>query len=205
MAQVSVTFPVTLLVETDSPGAAGLFAGMWSVSMIQATHGVKLQTVPAEIRAVSFDLGKVESKDVTTDFGSYVDRIRKEGGPDALDWARAFGNFNVGMQPYWEQYEFDRRLESKGIVSSETSRRIRYFCTYCGAWREADPARLIASLVEGQEPGSDEDKAISEARKIEGPFMAKHLAECGPKGGIVSGVYPDDPQWDKLDPNKREY
>ena len=90
--------------------------------------------------------------------------------------------------------------------STDTSgkNRVRYLCTYCGAWREADPAKLIVSLSEGAKPGSEDEKAIVDAKKTEGPFMVRHLEKCGPKGGMVIGIYPDDPRWNKLDPKKRE-
>lgn len=81
---------------------------------------------------------------------------------------------------------------------------MRYLCTHCGAWREADPVRLIVSLSDGAKPGSEDEKAITDAKKTEAPFMVRHLERCGRKGGMVVGVYPDEPDWKKLDPKKRE-
>ena len=48
---------------------------------------------------------------------------------------------------------------------------VRYLCSYCGAWREADPVKLFVSLSEGAKPGSADEKAIADAKESEGPFM----------------------------------
>jgi hypothetical protein len=95
-----------------------------------------------------------------------------------------------------------------GVANSLTDLKgetpVRYLCTYCSAWREADLVKLIVSLLEGAKPGSENEKAIADAKETEGPFMVRHLEKCGRKGGMVVGVYPDDPRWKKLDPKKRE-
>jgi hypothetical protein len=81
---------------------------------------------------------------------------------------------------------------------------VRYLCTYCSAWREADPVKLIVSLTEGAKPGSEDEKAVAGAKVTEAPFMVRHLEKCGRNGGMIVAVYPDDPRWRKLDPKKRE-
>ena len=66
------------------------------------------------------------------------------------------------------------------------------------------PSEAHRLASEGAKPGSEDAKAIADAKKSEGPFMVRHLEKCGRKGGMVVGVYPDDPRWKKLDPKKRE-
>jgi hypothetical protein len=200
----TVTLPVTLVIEADSTKGAELVAGFWSVSMKQATHGVELQPVPTEIRALSFDLRDLKPEDISADFRAYVEMEKTERGPDAYEWAKACGNFNIGLQPYWDFYEFDKRIEAQHPGASKRRSRVRYACTYCGAWREADPAKLIVSMIEGNEPVSEGQKAVDAAKSTEGPFMMRHLKECGPRGGTVRGVYPDNPEWETLAPDKRE-
>jgi len=119
MSFFSVTFPVTVLIEADSQNTAGLVAGMWTVSMKQATHSVELQPVPSQMRAVTFDLRGLKPKEITAEFGAYVEQKKSEEGAEGYAWAKALGNFNIGLQPYWDFYEFDTYLEAKhpkGVV-----------------------------------------------------------------------------------------
>lgn len=58
--------------------------------------------------------------------------------------------------------------------------------------------------MEGAQPGSEEAKQIAEAKKKEAPFFARHLEKCGPKGGVIRAINPDEADWSKLDPLKRE-
>jgi len=88
--------------------------------------------------------------------------------------------------------------------TSKDSSRVRSVCTYCGAWKESAPTNIIMSLMEGAPPGSPEAKQIADAKKTEAPFFVRHLEQCGKKGGIIKAVYPDEPEYSKLDPKKRE-
>jgi hypothetical protein len=92
---------------------------------------------------------------------------------------------------------------SKHDTANDSS-RVRSVCTYCGAWKESAPTNIIMSLTEGAQPGSPEAKQIADAKKTEAPFFVRHLEQCGKKGGIIKAVYPDEPDYSKLDPNKRE-
>ena len=92
---------------------------------------------------------------------------------------------------------------SKHDTSTDSS-RVRNVCTYCGSWKESSPSNIITSLIEGAQPGSPEAKQIAEAKKSEAPFFVRHLEQCGKKGGLIKAVYPDEREWSRLDPKKRE-
>jgi len=102
------------------------------------------------------------------------------------------------------QHDSSHPTSTNSLADAKGDTPVRYLCTYCGAWREADPVKLIVSLSEGAKPGSADERAIADAKKTEGPFMIRHLEKCGLKGGMVVAVYPDDPKWKKLDKNKQE-
>jgi hypothetical protein len=95
-------------------------------------------------------------------------------------------------------------MSSNSLAGLKGETPVRYLCTYCGAWRETDSVKLIVSLSDGAKPGSADEKAIADAKKTEAPFMLRHLEKCGRKGGMVVGVYPEDPRWKRLDSKKRE-
>ncbi len=95
-------------------------------------------------------------------------------------------------------------MSTNPLSEWKSENRVRYVCSRCGAWREADPIKLIVSLVEGYEPNSEDAKAVAEAKKMEAPFMMRHLQTCGRKGGRVDAFYPEDPEYSSLDPAKRE-
>ena len=82
--------------------------------------------------------------------------------------------------------------------------RVRNVCTLCGAWKESSTTNILTSLMEGAQPGSPEEKQITEAKKSEAPFFVRNLEQCGMKGVIIKAVYPGNPQWSKLDQSKRE-
>ena len=88
--------------------------------------------------------------------------------------------------------------------TSTDSTKVRNVCTYCGSWKESSPSNIIVSLMEGAQPGSPEAKQIAEAKKSEAPFFVRHLEQCGKKGGLIKAVYPDEREWSRLDPKKRE-
>jgi hypothetical protein len=107
-----------------------------------------------------------------------------------------------------EEKKLERKIdrliaESKHDTSTDSS-KVRSVCTYCGAWKESSPTNIIMSLMEGAQPGSPEAKQVAEAKKSEAPFFVRHLEQCGKKGGMIKAVYPDEPEWSKLDPKKRE-
>jgi hypothetical protein len=93
--------------------------------------------------------------------------------------------------------------QSKHDPSTDSS-RVRSVCTYCGAWKESDPGKIVLSLSEGAQPGSPEQKEINDTKRTEAPFFVRHLEQCGKKGGMIKAVYSDEPGWSKLDPKKRE-
>jgi len=85
--------------------------------------------------------------------------------------------------------------------NSENNELVRYVCSHCGGWREADPIKLAVSLSQGAEQGSEFHNEIQEAKKTEAPFMLRHIRSYG---AIIKGVYSDDTEWNKLDPQKQE-
>jgi hypothetical protein len=93
--------------------------------------------------------------------------------------------------------------ESKHDTSTDSS-KVRSVCTYCGGWKESYPSNIVISLMEGAQAGSSEAKQVNEAKKSEAPFFVRHLEQCGKKGGMIKALYPDEPEWSKLDPKKRE-
>ena len=88
--------------------------------------------------------------------------------------------------------------------TSKDSSRVRSVCALCGAWKESATTNIIVSLMEGADPGSPEAKQIADAKKQEAPFFVQHLEQCGQKGGMIKAIYPDEPEWSKLDSKKRE-
>jgi len=60
------------------------------------------------------------------------------------------------------------------------------------------------ALSEGFLAGSKEEKEEREAQKKEGPFMIKHLEECGPKGGVIIALRPNESRWAAVDLAKQE-
>lgn len=78
---------------------------------------------------------------------------------------------------------------------------VRYLCTHCGGWREANPVKFIVSLCEGAKSGSEDAKAITEAKKKETPFMLRHIESCR---AMILCIHPEDPEWSQVDPSKRE-
>ena len=85
-------------------------------------------------------------------------------------------------------------------ASQPKQRRVRSLCTVCGAWRESDPFTIVQSLSEGALPNSPQAEEIAAAKRSEAPFMKRHLESCG----TVIWVYEHDPEWNTVDPAKRE-
>lgn len=87
---------------------------------------------------------------------------------------------------------------------STDSSRVRTVCTFCGAWNESDLNQVLGGLFDSaQEQPSQQEKRTEEAA-TKPPFSIRHLEQCGPKGGMVKAVYPDEPGWARLDSEKRE-
>ena len=87
------------------------------------------------------------------------------------------------------------------MMSEPQDRRVRYVCEGCGGWRETDHTLLTWSLMQGYTSDSKEGQKVSEAKKSEGPFMVKHIEQCM---APIMPVYPEDPEWDQVDPDKKE-
>lgn len=80
-------------------------------------------------------------------------------------------------------------------------RPIRYFCTRCGAWREGDANRFIVAGITGYEPADPDLQHTISARQAEMPFIARHAESCH---ATIRIIYPESPEWAKLDESKRE-
>ena len=107
-----VPFSGTLLVEADDPVRADFVGHSWTVPMMQATHGVKIQAVPPEIKAVEFCKGHEKVEDVTQELQKSIEKDREEQrrNPGGALIAKMFCNHNyyVGLQVEWESLEFER-------------------------------------------------------------------------------------------------
>ena len=93
--------------------------------------------------------------------------------------------------------------ESKHDPSADSS-KMRSVCTYCSAWTETDPRKVILLMMQGTKTNSSGEKQKSDVKREDADFFVRHLEQCGKKGGMVKAVYPDEPEWSKLDPKKRE-
>lgn len=113
------------------------------------------------------------------------------------------------VEPQKSQEEiFKAKIESLVADSehdtSTDSSRVRSLCTYCGAWRESDTAKVVSALGGAALLGTTNQNEIQETKRIEAPFLVRHLEVCGKKGGMIKAIYPDESGWSKLDPQKRE-
>ena len=63
-----------------------------------------------------------------------------------------------------ERAELGNSSGTTSLADAKGDTPARYLCTHCGAWREADPVKLIVSLSEGAKPGSEDEKAIADAK-----------------------------------------
>jgi len=123
MTYYRVPFFGTLLVEADSLEMAGLVAGSWSVSMKQATHGVEMQPISPEIKAVEYCIERSKREDVTEELEKSMqeDEKRATENPGGNLLAKMFVSHShyVGLQAAWESCEFERmRPESERNITS---------------------------------------------------------------------------------------
>ena len=87
--------------------------------------------------------------------------------------------------------------------------KVRLLCTVCKRWLETDNEEIMHLFMKGIHGFTIEDEKIWRSINVVGPFMQRHLAQClmipgGPRG-MVQGIHPPDPQWNKLDPEKEEH
>jgi hypothetical protein len=80
-------------------------------------------------------------------------------------------------------------------------RPIRYVCARCGAWKDGDANRLIVAGITGYEPDDPDAPLIASAREAEMSFMSQHGKTCR---ADIRIIYPDSPEWKRLDRDKRE-
>ena len=78
---------------------------------------------------------------------------------------------------------------------------IRYLCSHCGAWREGDANRFIVAGITGYEPDDPDVQQTVSAREAEMPFIARHGETCR---ATIRIIYPESPEWAKLDASKKE-
>jgi hypothetical protein len=81
-------------------------------AMKQATHGVEIQLLPKEIKAVEFCIERSKIDDITADLQGSIeeDHERARTNPGSEIIARMFCNhsYYVGLQTAWESFEFER-------------------------------------------------------------------------------------------------
>lgn len=103
----------------------------------------------------------------------------------------------VGPEASSPQGKVKRQAESLIAASQHDpntdSSIMRSVCTGCGAWSESPSFAALAL----NSPGTNH---TSNAKR---PFFIQHLEQCRKEGGAMRAVYPDEPDWSKLDPKKR--
>jgi hypothetical protein len=55
--------------------------------------------------------------------------------------------------------------------------------------------------MQGYRPGSAEAAEVAAAKASEAPFIVRHVESCG---ATILYVYEQDPEWNEVDPAKRE-
>ena len=108
MSQYRIQFFGSLLVDSDSVWSADVAAHAWTVSMKQATHGIAVQPVPPAIKALDFCIERPSIRDVTAEFHAAAQANRQKVDPQMRQMAINLTNYFVGLQPDWEEFEFDR-------------------------------------------------------------------------------------------------
>ena len=82
-----------------------------------STHGVEIQLLPKEIKAVEFCIERSKIDDITADLQGSIeeDHERARTNPGSEIIARMFCNhsYYVGLQTAWESFEFER-MRPKG-------------------------------------------------------------------------------------------
>jgi hypothetical protein len=122
MAFYRVSFFGTLLVEADNAFRPDLAYHMWTVSMRQATHGVEIQAILPEIKAVEFSGKGNKIDEITQELHESIERDKEaaQKNPGAELIARMFckQNYYVGLQTAWESLEFER-MRPHGVEPDE--------------------------------------------------------------------------------------
>ena len=80
-------------------------------------------------------------------------------------------------------------------------RPIRYICTGCGGWWDGDANRLIVAGITGYEPDDPNLQETISARQAEMSPIDRHMKKCH---ATIRTIKPDSPEWNTLDPAKRE-
>ena len=111
MPAFRIPFTGSLLVEAESEWHADLAAHMWTVSMRQAMHGVKMQPVPEGVEAATIEIGREGIADVSEELAADLEHQSREQCPVTAKLAASLTNYFVGKQADWEMFEFRKRVQ----------------------------------------------------------------------------------------------